>query len=390
MKKSWIILFFVLMALGAKAQHDRSYKKAPGVVVAHAPKTAGRYLGTPSIAILPNGDYLMSFDFFGPGCTSDIVHVYRSSDKGATWKFLAELADTFWAGLFIVGKDVYMLGVRGSDRNLSVRKSADFGKTWSAHFILRAGRFHGSSTPVVFHNGRVYKGYEHLGIEEKGKPWMSGNRTFIMSASVTSDLTDPQSWVYTNELVKPAGIDGTGWLETNAVLGKDGTMKGVTRLANESGLLAGYYTLKSDTAIAPSSVRAIPFIGGATKFNIMWDARTQKYWALTNYPPEVLRQPKMRAGGMRSVLSLISSDDLLSWKINAIVLASEDVTYQGFQYVDWKFENNDIVFISRTACPDESGAADNAHNANYMTFHRIKNYAKARTPKKFAYLLNNR
>ena len=39
---------------------------------------------------------------------------------------------------------------------------------------------------------------------------------------------------------------------------------------------------------------------------------------------------------------------------------------------------------------DGMGGSDNAHNSNYMTFHRIKNYKSAKTPKKFRYLLENK
>lgn len=382
-------LFFYLIILGLSSRLARAQVQAvPGTVVAHSPKSSGKYLGTPSIVILPNGDYLASFDFFGPKSSTDVVHVYKSSNKGASWQFISELQDIFWAGLFVLKNDVYLLGVRGSDRNLSIRKSSDNGKTWSPNRILREGSFHGSSTPVVVHDGKIYKGYDNLGIEDKKKKWMSENKSFVMWADLNSDLLKADSWKYSEEIVKPIDLDGTGWLETNAVLGRDGLIKGITRIANESGFNAGYYSVNKDGSVDKSTIKAIPFVGGATKFNVMWDPKTKRYWALTNYPSEVLRKSKMRAGGMRSVLTLISSKDLQSWKTNAIVLASEDVKHHGFQYVDWQFEGDDIIFLSRTGYKDKFGEAANFHDSNYMTFHRIKNYKKAKTPKKFKYLLN--
>lgn len=78
------LLFFVFQV---HAQYLESGAPLPGVVVAHVPKSSGSYLGTPSVVILANGDYLASFDFFGPQCSSDKVHVYRSADKGKTWHF---------------------------------------------------------------------------------------------------------------------------------------------------------------------------------------------------------------------------------------------------------------------------------------------------------------
>jgi len=40
--------------------------KVPGIVVAYSPASSGKYIGSPSIAIMPNGDYVASHDFFGP------------------------------------------------------------------------------------------------------------------------------------------------------------------------------------------------------------------------------------------------------------------------------------------------------------------------------------
>ena len=383
-----LLLFFIW---GCKSTDIPSrFPNVPGIVVAHSPKSSGIYLGSPSIVILPNGDYLESHDFFGPKTEADSAHVYYSSDKGKTWKFRSKIDDVFWAGMFVVGQDVYMLGVEGSTRNLMITKSTDYGKTWAEKSILRKGRFHGSSTPVVFHNGRIYKGYDHLGVENKKLPWMTENKSFIMSAPVNSDLMDPKNWAYTQEIAKPAEMDGTGWLETNAVLGHDGKIRGVTRIANKSGLIAGCYELKNDRDIDMATVGYINFIGGATKFNIMWDAKTKKYWALTNYPPDIFRTPKMRAGGMRSVLSLISSTDLKNWEINSIELVSDNVEKHGFQYVDWQFEGDDIIYLSRTGYFDGTEEADNAHNSNFMTFHRIKNYSKIKVSEKYQYLLKKR
>ena len=39
----------------------------------------------------------------------------------------------------------------------------------------------------------------------------------------------------------------------------------------------------------------------------------------------------------------------------------------GFQYVDFEFDGDDIIFLCRTAL---NGAA-NFHDSNYSTFHRI-------------------
>lgn len=58
------------------------------------------------------------------------------------------------------------------------------------------------------------------------------------------------------------------------------------------------------------------------------------------------------------------------------LLFHPDVKKHGFQYIDWQFDNRDIIFLSRTAFDDEFGGANNFHDANYLTFHRIKNFRR--------------
>ncbi len=378
MKKSVLFLFLcVYIRLGAQVEIFSS-------VIAHSPKMTQQYIGTPSILSLGNEKLLASHDYFGSGCMEDTTFVYSSEDNGLSWQRVATIPNCFWAGLFFVKQDVYLLGVNGHKRQLSIWVSKDQGHTWSHPFVLREGSFHGSSTPVVMKNGRIYKGYDHHGGEDR--PWMSKNASFIMSASIHSDLTSPDSWTYSDELCKPDSLDGSGWLETNVVQRKDGGLCAVTRLQTAHGATVGYYDMENDSTIDMSSVCSLPFIGGATKFNIKWDKRTKEYWSLVNYPPAHLLATE-RAGGVRCVVALIHSKDLHHWDIKAILFGTEEIKQHGFQYMDWYFDKKDIVFVSRTAYDDEWGGANRAHDANYLTFHRICDYENAVTPQQYQYLL---
>jgi hypothetical protein len=86
-----------------------------------------------------------------------------------------------------------------------------------------------------------------------------------------------------------------------------------------------------------------------------------------------LSQP---AGSVRNTLVLKGSSDLKNWSICKVLLQHPDVKKHGFQYVDWQFDGKDIIFLSRTAFDDGVGGAGNFHNANFLTFHRIKNFRK--------------
>ncbi|HEY1110476.1 MAG TPA: hypothetical protein VGE76_17635 [Opitutaceae bacterium] len=62
----------------------------PGVVVATTPDLDGAYIGTPGIAILPDGSYVAAHDFFGKNKELyDRTRVYGSRDRGATWSLLS-------------------------------------------------------------------------------------------------------------------------------------------------------------------------------------------------------------------------------------------------------------------------------------------------------------
>ncbi len=392
MKKYILILFFIPV-LFLNAQSSDLFPMVPGVPVVHSPKSSGIFRGTPSIALIPNGNIVASNDVFGTGPDGKSIpnrtDIFISRDKGLTWTYKTSINGAVWSGLFFVNNKLYLMGGdTSSGANFVIRSSSDQGSTWSAPTVLIPGPCHGSSTPVLIANNRIYRSYEHHYEDANGK-WMSGNKSFIISAPQNSDLMIASNWTVTDEIAKPAWLDGTGWLESNAVIGRDGKIKGISRLASMEGIYAGYYSLASNSKIDESSARKIQFWGGASKFNIKYDPVTDKYWSLANYAPAQFKVGNISAGGIRSVLALTSSYDTEEWDINAIVLAHTDIEKVGFQYVDWIFDGNDIIFTSRTAFDDGLGGANNFHDANFMTFHRITNYATARTPTEWEYLLPN-
>jgi len=110
-----------------------------------------------------------------------------------------------------------------------------------------------------------------------------------------------------------------------------------------------------------------------------------KYWTISNYVPK--QEKGYNPERTRNTLALMYSEDLKNWTVKGIVLHHSDVKKHGFQYVDFQFDGKNIIFVSRTAYDDEEGGADNQHNANYITFHRIKNYKRYKTPDKWLKLM---
>ena len=115
----------------------------------------------------------------------------------------------------------------------------------------------------------------------------------------------------------------------------------------------------------------INFPGGATKFTIRRDPVTKKYIALVNNntDPQYFRQ--------RNVLSLSVSDDLIHWNVVKTLLEddqgltwADSVKLTGFQYADWQFDGDDIIYLVRTAYD----GSRNYHDSNRITFHRLDNF----------------
>ena len=72
------------------AQSD-NFSGVPGVVIDYSPAETEKYIGSPSIAVLPNGYYIASHDFFGPGSKNNRTVVFRSKDSGKTWQHLTDI-----------------------------------------------------------------------------------------------------------------------------------------------------------------------------------------------------------------------------------------------------------------------------------------------------------
>lgn len=221
------------------------YEKPPGVIIDTSPDFQKVYIGSPSIAILPNRDYVASHDLFGPGTPTRESVVLASNNKGQTWKKLTQL-----------------------DGHGDARRHA----------------------------------LEHPALQRRpGRP--RGDRDGL------------RRW-------------------------QDGRVRSRDRL----------YRLSR----------------GGSKFTIRFEPVSKRYWSLVNKQTDP--EP------FRNILVLTSPADLRHWRVEETVLEHPDQGNYAFQYVDWLFEGDDIIAVSRTAWE----GSHNAHDANYMTFHRIEDFRQGR------------
>ena len=350
------------------------------------------YLGSPSIVRAPNGDLLASHDYFGPGAPEgsganmwNHSSVYRSTDDGQSWTKTTDLDGQFWSNLFVHDGSVYMMGTDERFGSVVIRRSDDNGQTWttpadaSSGLLLPDGvndNYATAPMPVAIKDGRIYRVMENRGAAPFDFP--EDFATFMMSAPLSGDLLDADNWSVSNEVpFAPSWtgthVDANGWLEGNAIEAPNGEIWNVMRVAG-AGKAA---VLKFDTdTMALNFDPATGFIdlpGGETKFTIRRDPKTGLYVTLVNDnqdPAGPLQQ--------RNVLSLAVSEDLLDWEIVKTLLIDDletdwdtSVAQTGFQYVDWQFDGDDLIYLVRTAYD----GANNFHDANRITYHVLEDYA---------------
>jgi hypothetical protein len=355
----------------------------PGVVVAHSPAHTRQYIGSPSIVVLQDSSYVASHDLFGPGSTLNRTRLYASRDRGTSWGKLTEIEGQWWSSLFIHDGALYLIGTSREDGFAVMRRSTDGGRTWTTPadnrtgLLLSDGKYHCAPVPIVIHNRRIWRAMEDaMGPGGWGRQF----HAFMMSAPTNADLLKAENWTFSNRLGYDASYLGGkfgGWLEGNAVATPDNGVVNILRVDFRAGPeKAAVIEISADGKRASfnSGTGFIDFPGGCKKFTIRRDPRNGAYWTLSNYVPELLRPGNPER--TRNTLALVRSPDLQHWEVRCVLLHHPDPGKHAFQYVDWQFEGEDVIAVARTAFDEESGEAHNQHDANYLTFHRFKNFRR--------------
>ncbi len=357
------------------------------------------YLGSPGILRLEDGRLLATHDYFGPGSPRNheneehLTSVYRSDDNGRAWFNLAHIANAFWSSLFVHRGAVYLLGCSQQYGSIVIRRSLDGGNTWSfprdeqTGLLFLGGNFytppnyHCAPVPVLVAGGRLYRAFE----DNDPCRWPTGFRACVISCREDSDLLEAKNWTMSNKLPfearwvpgawrQPEG-EGPGWLEGNVVEAPGGEILNILRVHSwpepDKAAIVRVHDSGKKVTFDPE-IDFIDFPGGHTKFTIRYDPHSRFYITLSNYSNARPWEERDR-----NFLSLSVSRDLRQWRLCKVLLSddtgrapAEAVKSTGFQYVDWQFDGGDIIYLSRTAW----NGAHNFHDANYITFHRLKNF----------------
>lgn len=363
---------------------------APGVVIVKMADDGfkQRHVTNVNIHILPDGSYLAL-------CTNVTAHrstdIFRSTDGGESWSLWSNQAMPMnYTRMFEHNGALYLMGTHVDGGRLIICKSEDDGKTWTTPdpdtgygYIISDRKCHHAPCSMAIYEGRIWRG-----MEQNGDPI----RPFAISAPVDCDLLDGANWERTNISTNTAGWTMTNGdqvsqlIEGNVVVGPDGKLYNLLRAdcsqsANYACLARiepGAGSFKYELQISEDDF--ITFPGGNKKFTIIYDEPSQRYWTITNPAHERgqahsgIYANGVSYGLTRNKMVLCYSYDLKKWVQYKTIVYNEDPWFHGFQYVDWKIDGDDIVAVSRTACPEERGLPVRQHDANMMTFHRVKNF----------------
>lgn len=359
-------------------------QEVPGVAINYIPASSQIYIGSPGIAVLANGDYIAKHDEFGPRSTEHgeaVTQVFTSSDRGASWSRLATVRGMYWASIFAHRGDLYLMGTSKYHGASVISRSEDGGQTWtvpkdSRSGLLRDGaKYHCAPVPIAIHNGRIWRAME----DAMGPGGWGGHfRSFMMSAPTDVDLLNAENWTSSNRLgVDPQWLGGkfTGWLEGNAVITPQGHVVNILRVDyRPKGGKAAVVKISDDgeEATFDADRGFIDFPGGCKKFTIRFDPLSERYWTLSN--AVLPRHRNANPERVRNAVALASSRNLRDWTIHCVVLYHPDTSRHAFQYLDWLLEGDDMIVASRTAYGQGERAAHRQHDANYLTFHRIKSF----------------
>lgn len=359
-------------------------------IVAYSDVSTGLYIASPCVIRLSNGDLLAAHDYNGPK-NNMTQTIYRSSDDGETWTKISQVHPATWATLFEHNGSVYLFGTSAVFGSVVIYKSDDFGETWTeakdskTGLLLEGGadrtppNYHTAPVPVVKHNGRIYRAFEDAATGTS----VSQYEAFIMSAPEDANLLDASSWTVTNKVkFDPNKIPdewgviktSSGWLEGNVVVTPEGEIWNILRTTTPAvSDKAAILKLSADnkTLIQDPNDVFIHMPGASHKFTIRYDEVSKKYVSIVNENSDV------NSYNQRNILSLAYSDDLKNWNIAETLIADDDILSWeesivniGYQYVDFFIEGDDILMLVRQAT---DGAA-NYHDANHITFYRIKDF----------------
>lgn len=400
------------------------------VVVGESPSPQDTPLYSPTILRLSSGRLAAAYNQAGKGKGhANVEFILTSDDGGKTWTKRAE-ASPLQGRLFLAGRTVYYIA---PGAGLPIMRSDDDGLTWSKPALLTAKDKVWQQTPanVWYANGCVYMAFERRNREIAA--WGPSEKALaLLRGKTDADLTKPEAWTFSSELVFADVVPGVrtnevnlpflgipffkqdypdratvstsprrtmppiGWVEPAVAQVVDpdhywydptGHTFHVIARAHTGGTgfacftkvvenADGTMTMSLEKAPSGQTMMYVPFPGGQLRFHLLYDAKTKLYWLLSSQATDSMhRADRLPADRFdlpyneRHRMVLHFSKNLVDWCFAGLV-AKTDNPREARHYASMDIDGDDLVILARSG--DDN--AKSAHEGNLITFHRVKNF----------------
>lgn len=342
------------------------------------------------------------------------VRIARSLDGGKTWADTARIPfrNRMEVMLHARGQTAYLfVSPHGRDGVMLVASSTDRGATWS-DFVEVVRRLAGPArtkptkhdaeweipTEASTEEDRWFCGNQMAMAEKNGQLYIAVSERCqsmaVMACDLARGVTNPDAWRISENVrvhIPPELNRGLfpgpsmRCLEGNVISLGD-RLRVIARMCIDryaTANLAAIFDLhdKNDT-LRLDFTQYSPTPGGQGKFFIVQDPVSRLYWMASNLPANtqglVEPPPGSPRGNERRFLFLWYACDALNWFPAGCIARTERMS-EAFMYPVMHIVGDDLVLVVRTVRRYEGlqakhRAASGFHDANMMTFHRIKDF----------------